>query len=81
MNSQPKREVVLYTRQGCCLCETAKSQLETHHLAVREVDIDADPTLRERYNDCVPVILIDGQERFRGRVDDRLLRRLLRHRN
>jgi hypothetical protein len=26
---------------------------------------------------CVPVVVIDGKERFRGRVDERLLRRLL----
>jgi len=38
---------------------------------------DADPVLREKYDQCVPVVVIDGKERFRGRVDERLLRRLL----
>ena len=52
--------------------------LERHGLTVEEVDIDADPALRKRYTDCVPVVLIDGKERFRGRVDERLLRRLSR---
>jgi hypothetical protein len=28
----------------------------------------------------VPVVVMDGRERFRGRVDERLLRRLLAHR-
>jgi len=41
------------------------------------VDIDADPELRQRYNECVPVIAIDGKERFRGRVNEVLLARLL----
>ena len=42
------------------------------------VDIDQDPELLVRYGQCVPVVLIDGRLRFRGRVDPRLLRRLLR---
>jgi glutaredoxin len=71
-------DVILYTRRGCCLCDQAKALLEKHGLAVREVDIDADPQLRERYTECVPVVVINGRERFRGRVDERLLMRILR---
>ena len=40
------------------------------------VDIDADPALRERFDTCVPVVEIDGQVRFRGRVEPVLLRRM-----
>ena len=29
------------------------------------------------YNECVPVVFVDGRERFRGRIDPVLLRRLL----
>jgi hypothetical protein len=29
----------------------------------------------------VPVVVIDGRERFRGRVDELLLRRILSHRD
>jgi glutaredoxin len=67
----------LYTRQGCHLCDDARALLERHGLAVESIDIDADPALRERYDVWVPVVVIDGQERFRGRIDERLLRRLL----
>jgi glutaredoxin len=70
--------VVLYTREHCCLCDDAKTVLQAHGLAIKELDIDADPLLREQYNDHVPVVFIDGKERFRGRVDKVLLRRLLR---
>mgnify|MGYP002626166057 CR=1 FL=1 len=42
------------------------------------IDVDADPALRERYNECVPVVHIDGRERFRGKINEVLLRRLLR---
>ena len=71
-------EVVLYTRQGCHLCEIAAEILARHRLDVQKVDIDQQPELRERYNECVPVVVIDGRERFRGRVDELLLRRILR---
>lgn len=73
-------EVVFYTREGCHLCEQAKAVLERHGLSIREVDIDHDQQLFERYDACVPVVVIDGKERFRGRVDERLLTRLLRGR-
>lgn len=72
-----QREALLYTRQGCHLCDDAKGLLQRHHLAVREIDVDQDPELRARYNECVPVVWIDGKERFRGRISEVLLRRLL----
>lgn len=70
-------QVQCYTRAGCHLCEVAASVLEAHGLTPQYVDIDADPELRSRYTECVPVVVIDGKERFRGRVDPMLLRRLL----
>jgi glutaredoxin len=74
-------DVVLYSRQGCHLCDVAAEVLARHNLAFEVVDIDADPVLREQYNECVPVVVIDGKERFRGRVDELLLRRILSHRD
>jgi glutaredoxin len=72
--------VVLYTREGCHLCDDAAEVLRRHGLKFEVVDIDQDAELRERYDECVPVVEIDGRERFRGRVDPVLLRRLLEHR-
>ena len=69
--------VVLYTRAGCHLCDEAKEVLAQFGLEPSEVDIDRDPALRERYNESVPVVIINGRERFRGKVDRRLLERLL----
>jgi glutaredoxin len=71
-------QVVLYTRQGCHLCDDAHEMLKRHGLLPKLIDIDADPLLRERYNECVPVVTIDGKERFRGRINEILLSRLLR---
>jgi len=70
-------QVVLYTRKGCHLCDDALAILRRHRLSPRLVDIDSDPALRERYNECAPVVEIDGKERFRGRVNEMLLSRLL----
>jgi glutaredoxin len=69
--------VVLYTRRGCHLCDEAQRILEAHGLMPDCVDIDTDPALRERFDTCVPVVEIDGQIRFRGRVEPVLLRRLM----
>jgi glutaredoxin len=71
------RRVVLYTRAGCHLCDDAHALLLKHGLRPTLVDIDADPALRERYHECVPVVEIDGKERFRGRINEMLLQRLL----
>jgi glutaredoxin len=78
--NQPTPRVILYTRQGCHLCDDASSVLARHGLPFEPIDVDQDPALRERYNECVPVVVIDGKERFRGRIDELLLRRLLANR-
>jgi glutaredoxin len=59
------------------LCDDALAVLQRHGVSPRLVDIDADPVLRERYNECVPVVEINGKERFRGRVNEVLLARIL----
>jgi glutaredoxin len=70
-------QVTIYTRAGCHLCDDARELLERYGLSPELIDIDADPALRERYTTCVPVVIIDGKERFRGKVNEVLLRRLL----
>lgn len=71
-------EVILYTRPGCHLCDDAQQLLESYGLEPRLVNIDTDPALQQAYGLTIPVVVIDGVERFRGRVDEILLRRLLR---
>lgn len=73
----PKPEVVIYTRSGCHLCDVASEMLQQHGLQPTHVDIDNDPALQKQFDQCVPVVMIDGKERFRGRVNEVLLRRLL----
>jgi glutaredoxin len=51
-----ERELILYTRVGCHLCERAAELLRETDLAWRPVDIDTDPILAQRYGTRVPVI-------------------------
>jgi glutaredoxin len=69
--------VVLYTRDGCHLCDEAEQVLSQHGVTPRLVDIDADPELQSRFDTWVPVVEIDGRVRFRGRIDPLLLKRIL----
>ena len=71
-------EVVLYTRAGCHLCEEAKQVLRAADVHFSEVDIDADPDLRVRYNEEVPVVFIEGRKAFKYHVDALELQRKLR---
>ncbi len=71
-------EVILYTRAHCPLCDEALNLLRQYGLNPHLVSIDDEPQLRQRFDTCVPVVQIDGRIRFRGRVNEVLLRRLLR---
>lgn len=75
------REVTLLTRKGCHLCEAAKRRMEPVLAAfgatLREVDIDADAVLRERYTNDVPVIFAGSEEISRHRADLERLRESL----
>lgn len=74
-------QVIVYSRAGCHLCDDAADLLadeaKRFPLHIEKIDIDTDAVLKERYGLLIPVIVIDGVERFRGRVNSVLLRRLL----
>ena len=75
------RDVTMYMREGCHLCEEAKSAmapvLAAFGARLQEVDIDDDPILRARYTNDVPVIFIGAQFFTQHRVDAARLRRHL----
>ncbi len=74
-------EVVVYSRGGCHLCDVVKAtltQLQSRaDFCWREVDIDADPQLRQKYNEEVPVVFIDGRKAFKYHMDGRQFLRVL----
>lgn len=71
-------KIVLYTRAGCHLCEDALALLRAHKQTPKVIDIDTHPELWAEYHECVPVVLVDGKVRFRGRINPVLLKRVLR---
>jgi glutaredoxin len=75
------RDVTMYMREGCHLCEEAKAAmapiLKALNASLQEVDIDDDPILRARYTNDVPVIFIGSQFFTQHRVDAARLRRHL----
>jgi glutaredoxin len=74
-------DVTLYTRPGCHLCEEAKQQiaplLRGAGARLREINIDQDPAMRERYNVDVPVIFLGARKVAKHRVDLGRFRRQL----
>jgi glutaredoxin len=78
------REVTLYTRPGCHLCEDAKTAiaplLREFGASLYEVNIDKDAVLEERYGWDIPVIFIGARKVAKHRVDVEQFRRQLEER-
>jgi glutathione S-transferase len=75
------REVTLYGRDGCHLCDEARVALERvrRELPFRlvERDITDEEALHRAYFDRIPVIALDGRELCEYVLDEDLLRREL----
>jgi hypothetical protein len=75
------RSVVLYGREGCCLCDDARAVLDRvrsrQPFALRERDIEEDEALFRAYLERIPVVTIDGAEAFELVVDEAELERRL----
>ena len=75
------RQVLVYTRKGCHLCEIVKESMVKLHkrggFTWREIDVDSDVETRRLYNDEVPVVFINGRKAFKYRMDEQeFLRKL-----
>lgn len=74
--------VVLYSRPGCHLCDVARAVLETERertpFELQEIEVQDDDALELAYGVRIPVVEIDGEERFEYEVDAGSLSRLLR---
>ena len=69
--------VTLFGRDGCHLCDDARAVLERVGEPFDEVDIGADDALHRRLLERIPVVAVDGRERFEHFVDEDELRGLL----
>jgi hypothetical protein len=74
--------VLLYSRPGCGLCDEARAVIlaERDRTAFEftERDVSGDDALELEYGIRIPVVLIDGQERFEVHVDPASLARAVR---
>ena len=75
------KRVVLYTREGCGLCETAKRVLlaerERTPFDLEEIDVEGNDDLEMEYGIRIPVVLVDGVEFFEVVVEPDALARAL----
>jgi len=73
--------IEVMTKKDCCLCDEAKEIIQQ---AIAEIpadlkmtDIESDPGLFERYQEKIPVVLINGEESFVHKVHPITLRKKL----
>jgi len=75
------RDVTIYSRPGCHLCQEAKAQiaplLQEFSAPLTEINIDEDPQLRAQYDYDVPVIFLGARKAAKHRVDLAQFRRQL----
>jgi glutaredoxin len=73
--------VTLFSRPGCGLCDEARAVLLAQEartpFELEEVNVETDDALELAYGIRIPVVLVDGQERFEIRVDAEDLARLV----
>lgn len=74
-------EAIVYTRQGCHLCEHAEALLRRiareYPMSIRLVDVDTDPALSAEYGLRVPVVVLEGRVLDEGSVTEYRLRKAL----
>jgi|GEM_PF-484835 Glutaredoxin and related proteins len=76
-----RSKLVLYTKPNCPLCDEAKGVLlkvqQEIPFLLEERNIEADPAAWEAYREMVPVVELDGEMIFFGKVSRHRLRQIL----
>jgi glutaredoxin len=74
-------DVTLYTRPGCHLCADAKAIMQPllteFGATLREVNIDQDSELGERYSWDIPVVFLGAHKAAKHRINPQQFRRQL----
>jgi thiol-disulfide isomerase/thioredoxin len=72
----------IYSRPGCHLCDEAKAVVESlrerYAVVLGTINVESSVDLENRYGPDIPVVLINGEEAFRHRVDRTELERKLK---
>ena len=70
--------LTMYSTQWCGYCRRLAAQLDREGIAYRVVDIEQDPAAWEAYHLLIPVVELDGEAIFYGKVSPHRLREILR---
>ena len=74
-----KAHVIIYSRPGCHLCDEAKTAIQNagcgERFTLEEINIESDDELLRKFKYDIPIVMIDGVEAFRHRVDTAAFRR------
>lgn len=77
------KEITIYSRSGCHLCEVAREEIEriarevNIEISLKEILIDGNQELESEYGFMVPVIHVDGAMHGYGRVEEGRLKKAL----
>jgi glutaredoxin len=76
----PSLDIVIYSRPGCHLCETAEAAIRSltgrhRNAEVRSVNVESDPALEDAYGQEIPVVSVNGGPAFPYRGDTGRLER------
>lgn len=74
-------KITVMSKPGCHLCESVMDVVQRVvgtrvAVLIEEVDITQDLSLMEKYGEAIPVVIVDGVERFRGKLNPDALARL-----
>jgi len=76
------KEVVIYSKPDCCLCDAALQVLARVQSAfpfvLKKIDILTDKDLYDQFKDDIPVVYVQSKKAFKHRVDESKLVRMLR---
>lgn len=78
---KPPVRITLYTKRDCPLCDEAdriiRGCIAQRHVVYEQVDITQDPSLQKSYGQTIPVVAIDGNPLFFGKVSAFRLEKIL----
>ncbi len=74
----PETRFLVYTREGCALCDEFIAELAGLVDGFELRDVDADATTRRRFGLKVPVLTCDGSVICHGHLDRQAVARLVR---
>ncbi|HYN44503.1 MAG TPA: glutaredoxin family protein [Candidatus Limnocylindrales bacterium] len=77
--------VTLYSKKECHLCDIAKEELTSiqreFDFSIKEVDIEKDTLVFEKFKHLIPVVEVDGMVISTGRVNGKKIKDILKQKS